>query len=82
MSRDRSNVTMSLLFFCFRLISNPQRDQMPPVKPGVYLHNPGGLYGDRSCGWFCCLSWEIPGTAVQPHHLHSQPAFRCVLRVK
>lgn len=65
---------------CFFMPSDPQGDQAPPVEPSVHLHHPGGLYGDRCCGWLCSLPGEVSRAAVQPHHHLSEPAVRSVFR--
>ncbi|CAG12250.1 unnamed protein product, partial [Tetraodon nigroviridis] len=56
--------------------SDPQGDEAPPVQPGVHLHHPGCLYGDRGRGGLRGLSGEVPGAAVQPDHHLSQSAPR------
>lgn len=56
--------------------SNPPGDQAPSLQSGVQLHHAGSLHGDRCGRRFCCLPREIPGAAVQPHHLLSQSAAR------
>lgn len=54
--------------------SDPQSNKALALQSRLHLHHPGGLHGDSCGGRLCCLPGEVPGAAVQPHHLICQPA--------